>query len=95
MLEYASKKGQLIDGFTGEHVGEPCLLICLLYNPLLHVDIKFLTPYEFRERVENPVVLWEKENILSEIINTSMANGLNLTFNGLKTGSGFGYTTYR
>jgi predicted nucleotidyltransferase len=43
MLDYAKRFGQLLSGFTGEHVGEPRVLICLYDNPLLHVDIKFLT----------------------------------------------------
>ncbi len=44
MLEYAKRLGQLLTGFTGEHVAEPRVLICLYDNPLLHVDIKFMTP---------------------------------------------------
>ena len=80
MREYASKMGQFIDGFTGEHVGEPRVLICLFDNPLLHVDIKFVTADEFKERVENPVILWERENILSEIIKTTEARFPELNF---------------
>lgn len=73
MLQYAKNFGDLISGFTGEHVGEPRVLICLYDNPLLHVDIKFLTLPEFYERVENPVVLFERSNQLSEIINSTNA----------------------
>ena len=40
MLAYAKTFGKLLTGFTGEHVGEPRLLICLYDDPLLHVDIK-------------------------------------------------------
>ncbi|MDQ3277872.1 MAG: nucleotidyltransferase domain-containing protein, partial [Bacteroidota bacterium] len=29
MLAYAARFGQLLSGFTGEHVGEPRVLICL------------------------------------------------------------------
>src|SRR6476620_5752473 len=36
--EIASTLGTLIAAFTGEHVGEPRLLICLYGPPLLHVD---------------------------------------------------------
>ncbi|NML23492.1 nucleotidyltransferase domain-containing protein [Pseudoflavitalea sp. G-6-1-2] len=57
MMEWAAKFGQLLSAFTGEHVGEPRLLICLYDNPLLHVDIKFLTLEEFAFRVEEPVIL--------------------------------------
>ena len=73
MLQYAKSFGDLISGFTGEHVGEPRVLICLYDNPLLHVDIKFLTLPEFYDRVENPVVLFERNNQLSEIINSTRA----------------------
>jgi hypothetical protein len=71
MKRYAEQFGNLLNAFTGEHVGEKRLLICLYDNPLLHVDIKFIIPDEFQERVENPIVVWEKENILSKIINNS------------------------
>jgi hypothetical protein len=73
MLEYAKSFGDFISGFTGEHVGEPRVLICLYDNPLLHVDIKFLTLPEFHQRVENPVVLFEKNNQLTDIINSTKA----------------------
>lgn len=68
MMAYARSFGQFISGFTGEHVGEPRLLICLYDDPLLHVDIKFVTLKEFETRVENPVVLFERNNRLSAVI---------------------------
>lgn len=37
----AEKLGSLLSSFTGEHVGEPRLLICLYGPPLLHVDLKY------------------------------------------------------
>jgi hypothetical protein len=73
MLDYAKSFGDFISGFTGEHVGEPRVLICLYDNPLLHVDIKFLTLPEFHQRVENPVVLFERNNQLTDIIKTTKA----------------------
>lgn len=73
MLQYAKSFGDLISGFTGEHVGEPRVLICLYDNPLLHVDIKFLTLPELYDRVENPAVLFERNNQLSKIINSTNA----------------------
>jgi hypothetical protein len=48
MLSYAEKFGKLLSGFTGEHVGEPRLFICLYDDPLIHVDLKFLTPPEIQ-----------------------------------------------
>ncbi|RTQ46015.1 hypothetical protein EJV47_22925 [Hymenobacter gummosus] len=38
----AASLGRLLECFTGEHVGEPRLLICLYDEPLLHVDLKFV-----------------------------------------------------
>src|SRR5690348_9102407 len=43
MIKYAKRFGNFLSGFIGDHVGEPRLLICLYDDPLLHVDIKFLT----------------------------------------------------
>lgn len=60
--------GQLLSSFTGEHIGDARVLICLYDKPLLHVDLKFVTPLEFEERVEDPVVLFEREGQLSEIL---------------------------
>lgn len=71
MLAYADKLGALLSGFTGEHVGEPRLLICLYDAPLLHVDLKFLTPDEFHTRVETPTLLLDKTGELRKIIQKS------------------------
>lgn len=68
MLEFANRFGQLLTGFTGEHVGEPRVLICLYDNPLLHVDIKFLTLDEFKHRIEQPIILFDTDNQLQQII---------------------------
>ena len=40
--EIASRMGTVLTSFTGEHVREPRLLICLYGDPLLHVDLKFV-----------------------------------------------------
>ena len=74
MLAFAQSFGNLLSGFTGEHVGEPRLLVCLYNDPLLHVDIKFVTPEEFQTRVENPVILFEREGKLSNIISATQPN---------------------
>ena len=73
MLDYAKKFGDLLSGFTGEHVGEPRLLICLYNDPLLHVDIKFVTLEEFHSRVETPVILLDKERQLKKALANSTA----------------------
>lgn len=68
MITYATKFGDLLNNFTGEHVGEPRLLICLYNNPLIHVDIKFLVKEEFYARVEDPFIAWERQGALSSIL---------------------------
>lgn len=73
MLDYAKRLGNLLSGFTGEHVGEPRVLICLFDNPLLHVDIKFLTLDEFHSRIETPMLLIDKDQQLESAINNSQA----------------------
>lgn len=73
MLEYAKRLGDFLSGFTGEHVGEPRVLICLYDNPLLHVDIKFLTLDEFHLRIETPILLLDKNRQLEKTINNSQA----------------------
>jgi len=71
MLAYARRLGDLLTGFTGEHVGEPRVLICLFDNPLLHVDIKFVTLKEFEDRIETPVILLDKEGQLENTLSRS------------------------
>jgi predicted nucleotidyltransferase len=71
MTKFAKRLGNFISGFTGEHIGDRRVLICLYDEPLLHVDIKFLTQDEFHSRVENPVVFFERNNVLSKIINST------------------------
>lgn len=61
----AGKLGDLLAAFTGEHVGEPRVLICLYDHPLLHVDLKFVSLLDAHVRVEEPAVLWEREGKLT------------------------------
>ncbi len=68
MFGYARRLGDFLSGFTGEHVGEPRLLVCLYDNPLLHVDIKFVTLEEFGQRIETPVLLLDKDGQLEKIL---------------------------
>jgi predicted nucleotidyltransferase len=58
---FASDLGELLAAFTGEHVGEPRLLICLFGPPLLHVDFKFATLDGLDGLAERPVILWARE----------------------------------
>ncbi len=69
MVDCAASLGNLLSGFTGEHVGEPRLLICLYKDPLLHVDLKFLTLDELRFRIEDPAILLDPSGEIQETIN--------------------------
>ncbi len=68
MVSYARSFGDYLNGFTGEHVGDPRVLICLYDNPLLHVDIKFITLDEFEHRVEDPIIVFDREKALENVI---------------------------
>jgi len=61
----AGELGPLLAAFTGEHVGEPRLLICLYGPPLLHVDLKFVSLEDARERIEDPALLFERDGSVS------------------------------
>jgi hypothetical protein len=69
----AARIGPLLHAFTGEHVGEPRLLICLYERPTLHVDYKVVTVDALRERVEEPVVVWARDARIGAILAGSRA----------------------
>lgn len=58
---FADGLGNLLACFSGEHVGEPRLLICLYGPPLLHVDFKFVAVDATSGFVERPLLLWARE----------------------------------
>ncbi|MEV4222251.1 nucleotidyltransferase domain-containing protein [Nonomuraea sp. NPDC049725] len=64
-LELIGSWAALVAGFTGEHVGEPRLIITLVGPPLLHVDFKFVRASDFAERIEDPDVLWDRDGSLA------------------------------
>jgi len=72
-MKIAASLGRLLAAFTGEHVGEPRVLICLFEAPLLHVDLKFVSLDDVATRVEDPIVLWEREGRLSSALDDSEA----------------------
>ena len=67
--EIARGLGNLLSAFTGEHVGEPRLLICLYGPELLHVDLKFVVLADLKHLVERPKILWARDG-------TAMSNAL-------------------
>jgi predicted nucleotidyltransferase len=71
--QIAAQLGNLADAFTGEHVGEPRLLICLYTSPILHVDLKFVSLADIANRVEDPVILWEREGCVTTMFTTREA----------------------
>jgi len=73
MLSYASGLGTLLSAFTGEHIGDKRVLICLYENPLLHVDIKFLTIEEISSRVESPFLLLDKGGEVKKVLDSTEA----------------------
>ncbi|HEV2566869.1 MAG TPA: hypothetical protein VGU19_17475 [Microvirga sp.] len=60
-MEIARRLGPLLSAFTGEHVGEPRLLICLYGPGPLHIDLKFVTLADLDRLVERPAVLWARD----------------------------------
>ncbi len=69
-VQMAQSMGPLLTSFTGEHVGEPRLLICIFGPPMVHVDLKFMVPDMLAKRVEDPVVVWERDGAMSAALDT-------------------------
>ena len=69
----ASRLGPLLASFTGEHVGEPRVLICLYGPPPLHVDLKFVSLADAAQRVEDPAILWERDGRLTAALREGAA----------------------
>jgi hypothetical protein len=65
-MEIARRLGPLLSAFTGEHVGEPRLLICLYGPELLHIDLKFVTMSDLDRLVERPMALWSRDKVAIE-----------------------------
>ena len=59
--DFAQRIGDLLSAFTGEHVGEPRLLICLYGPSLIHVDLKFVTSADLGRLVERPAVIFARD----------------------------------
>jgi len=67
--EFASECGPLVAAFTGEHVGEPQLLITL-YDDLMHVDYLFieLADAPRKNDFRKVQVLWQRDPHVSEAL---------------------------
>jgi len=71
---FIARFGEPICLFRGDHVGEKRLWICIFAEDLLHVDFKFIQLPDFANRVENPVVLCERDGALTNIMAATRAH---------------------
>lgn len=71
--ELAASLGPLLASFTGDHIGEPRLLICLYGPPLCHVDLKFIRLSDIGERVEEPILVWRRDELTNEALRVGAA----------------------
>jgi hypothetical protein len=60
-MDFAQRLPGFINAFTGEHVGEPRLLICLYGPPLLHIDLKFVLASDLDRQIERRAVLYARD----------------------------------
>jgi len=67
----AASVGPLVSAFTAEHVGVPQMLICLYGDMPIHVDLDFMVPEQLASRPEDPVVLWDRDGTLNQILSNS------------------------
>jgi predicted nucleotidyltransferase len=70
----AKSLGRLLAAFTGEHVGEPRVLICLYADPLLHVDLKFVRRDDLAHRVETPLLAFDRHGTTEAALRTGSAS---------------------
>ncbi len=62
----------MLAAFTGEHVGEPRLIISLFAgSDLVHVDFKFVSLPDAATRVDDTQVVWQRGTMLSDVFATA------------------------
>jgi len=71
---FAEACGDLLAAFSGEHVGEPRLMICLYGPDTIHVDLKFVTADSFTTLIERPTILWSRNSVLQQLIDQAEVN---------------------
>ena len=64
-IELAGKIGNLLACFPAEHIQRPEQLICMYKEPLLHVDLNFQPLDKISSRVEDTVVIYEKDGLMT------------------------------
>lgn len=67
----AASVGPLVSAFTAEHVGVPQMLICMYGDMPIHVDLHFMVPEQLASRPDDPVVLWDRDGTLRQILSSS------------------------
>ncbi len=67
-LSIVAGLGDMVAGFTGEHVGEPRVMITLYGPEPLHVDFKFVRVGDATTRVDEPVILWARDARLEQAL---------------------------
>ena len=70
-IEIVNQIGGLLAAFTGEHVGEPRLIIALFEPDTIHVDFKFVSLPDAATRVDDTKVLWEHDGLLSAVLDSA------------------------
>ncbi|MGJ4786936.1 aminoglycoside 6-adenylyltransferase [Leptospira koniambonensis] len=80
MVDFAKNFGPLLSAFTGEHVGERRLLICLYEDPFLHVDFKFIQLSDLNDRIENPIFTYQNNKQIPLILESTKAQWPNPNF---------------
>lgn len=67
-LPLISQLGDLLESFSGEHLQDERLLICLFDRPLMQVGFKWVAWSDYAERVEDPELLWERDGRISQLL---------------------------
>lgn len=65
------KIGGKVAAFTGEHVGEPRLIVSIFGPEPVHVDFKFVSLPDAAVRVDNNHVLWERDSLLTDVFSSA------------------------
>lgn len=63
---------EMLAGFSGEHVGEPRLIVSVFGGTeLIHVDFKFVSLPDAAQRVDDTQVIWQRGTCLSDVFATA------------------------
>jgi len=65
---WVAQLGELLERFSGQHLGDERLLICLFDQPLMQVGFKWIAWPDYVQRVEDPELLWERGSQVSQLL---------------------------